>query len=82
MTSIAAVAGQRRALTEEQLDQVRHGGPHREAPGHADHKAFVQRPRGSSALRIQDVSYLFVLGTVQLAWIAALVYGAVRVLLQ
>ena len=79
MTSTAAAAGQRRALTEEQLDQVRHGDPHRDAPRHADHKAYVQRPP-VSALRVQEVCYLFGLGAVQLTWIAALVYVVVRLL--
>ena len=79
MTSTAAAAGQRRALTEEQLEQVRHGGPHRKAPGNANHEAYVQRPP-VSALRVQEVCYLFGLGAVQLTWIAALVYVVVRLL--
>ena len=80
MTSTATAAGRSRALTEQQLDRVRDGRPHREAPSDADHQAYVQRPTGSGALRVHDVCYLLLLGAVQLTWIAALVYGVVRLL--
>jgi hypothetical protein len=80
MTSTATAAARSRALPEQQLDRVRDGRPHGEAPRNADHQAYVQRPTGSGALRVQDVCYLSVLGAVQLTWIAALVYGVVRLL--
>ena len=79
MTS-TATAGRSRALPEQQLDHVHNGRPHGEAPRNADHQAYVQRPTGSGALRVQDVCYLVLLGAVQLTWIAALVYGVVRLL--
>ena len=79
MTS-TATAGRSRALPEQKLDHVRDGRPHGEAPRNADHQAYVHRPTGSGALRVQDVCYLVLLGAVQLTWIAALVYGVVRLL--
>jgi hypothetical protein len=77
MTSTATAARSSRALADEQSDYVRQRSPYHEAPGHANQQAYVQRP---SALGVQEVGYLVVLSVVQLMWIAALVYGVVRIL--
>jgi hypothetical protein len=79
MTSTVAGAAERRALTEQQLDHVRDRRPHGEAQRDAHHQADVRRPAGS-AVRVQELGYLALFGTVQLIWIAALVYAVVRLI--
>jgi len=79
MTSTATAARSTRALADEQSDYVRQRSPYHDAPGHANQQAYVQRP-SVRALGVQEVGYLVVLSVVQLTWIAALVYGVVRIL--
>jgi hypothetical protein len=81
MTSTGVFADQPLGLTDQQIDHVREGGPHRQAQRQTQHQAYVQvhSPAGRP-LRVHDVCYLLLLGAVQLAWMALLGYGLVRLI--
>jgi len=79
MTSTATAAARRRALIDQQADQVREGGPYRHAPRYAQHKPDVQRP-AVRPMRVHEAYCLLLLGTVELVWLVALVYGIIRLL--
>ena len=77
MTATATAAGRARALTDQQVDQVRERGPDRQGQRDANKKSDIQRP-AVRAVRVHDVLYLAVIGVGQLTWIAALMYGIIR----
>ena len=75
MTAGALERGQRVALLEREADEVRQAGPTDQTEQQADGQAHVRAPAYLSRGRIHDVTVLSVLVAIQLAWMAALVYG-------
>lgn len=61
---------------EEKLGDIHEPRPAREAPEHGRHEADVQSGVVSVRRRVHDVSILSLIALIQIAWIAALVYGA------
>jgi hypothetical protein len=75
MTTGALEGGQRVALLKREADEVREAGPADLTEQQADRQAHVRASAYLSRGRIHDVTVLSVLVAVQLAWMAALVYG-------
>lgn len=69
-----------RALPGDQHERVHDGRPEGRTPEESDEEREVQPHQVSRGGRGQTVTVLFCLVVVQLAWLAALTYGALSLL--
>lgn len=80
MTVTAAEGLPARALPGERDEQVHDERPAAGAPGEARNQVEVRLQPAPSGSRGHTVTVLFCLAGVQLAWLAALLYGAYALL--
>ena len=80
MTVSAAEGLSARPLPGERDQHVHDEGPDARAPEEGDEELEVQPRPGSRGGRGHTVTVLFCLVVVQLAWLAALTYGALSLL--